>query len=240
MNLINSIYFIKKNKTIIIILIIIIIFINLIKYKENYDGKLISIKSIEDCAEIASSIYNVSAFSYDPSGSVCFISKTPLTRPPIQIHPYHNDFKITDKICNKLNFIRDQKDTMNNNNLISNRLYSCYDNTLKNDSITQYYFQKNKPKLLIKNQDPARLPVSKNNFFTIDYPKEKEELNNIDISYKMETDNYINFNKTIKNISWKPSIMKEVKELNPLDVYDDTNNFNLFKLKKSICINQKF
>ena len=118
LNELNKIINFKYNTfiKIVILVIIILLFVNLAKIldiknnKENYDGRILNINSTEDCADIASSIYDVSAFSYNDDDKKCFLSKTSLSRPPIQIHPYHNDFKRTDKICNKMNYIRHSGD----------------------------------------------------------------------------------------------------------------------------------
>ena len=146
---------------ILIIILFIILLILLMKYniKEEYDGHIRNINNIEDCANIASSLYDVTAFGYDISGN-CYVSKKSLTRPPNQIHPYHNKFKITDTICNKINYIRNDYDLKDKNNLISNRLYECYlnNNILKDSNSELIYFQKNKPLKKINKENVSLLP----------------------------------------------------------------------------------
>ena len=238
-NIIDSKYntFIK----IIIIILIILLFINLTKIldiknnnKENYDGRILNITKIEDCADIASSIYDVSAFSYSEDDKTCFISKTLLTRPPIQVHPYHNDFKITDKICNKMNYIRHSEDIKSDNNLISNRIYSCYTNT--DDNVDQYYFEKNKPSQIILNTtDLEKLSITSHDLFSIDWPNEKSELNDINVKYKVDATK-ANITKDIDAITWIPAVIVKEPVKNVYDVYNDKYNNKLFKLKKTICI----
>lgn len=222
-----------------IFLIIILFFLTLYlfnNYNENYDGRIRNIKSIEDCADIASSIYGVSAFAYDDLSNNCYISKTSLTRPPIQIHPYHKNFKIDDKICNKVNFILGEAHNSNQNNLIANRLYMCYNNSIEiDDNIDQIYFERNKKARLIKNEELSTLPFVQQKFFKIDYPIERRELSDIDVEYQLNKVNGEEI-KEIKNITWEPAIIIKEPQKNPLDVYDDKNNPDLFKIKKNTCI----
>ncbi len=233
----------KLYKIIIIIIIIFLILYELKSYKENYDGVVRDISTIEDCGDIASSLYDVSAFGYDPIDNNCYISKTSLTRPPIQIHPYHNEFKITDRICNKYNFLRKSREditTMKSktNSLIANRIYDCYINKQNvNENTTQYYFEKDKPaKVLNSNDDFEKLSVTGHGMFDIDWPTEKRELNDIDISYSINAVNKNEIKRDIDDIMWNPKIKIEQKEKNPLDVYTDKDNFNLFKIDKNKCI----
>jgi hypothetical protein len=198
---------INKKYIFIFILILLILLINFndFKIRENYDGVIRNINSIEDCADIASSLYDVSAFAYALDDKKCYPSKTSLTRPPIQIHPYHHDFKINDIICNKTLYAKNKE--MNFDQiLIGNRLYECYNNNSKIDNdYDLYYFQKNKPKQLITYQDISKLPITKHNFFKIDWPLNKDELNDINIK--------LNKNKnTIESIEWNPKILREYKE----------------------------
>lgn len=188
----------------IIILILIIILINFNEY-ENYDGIVRNIISIEDCADIASSLYDVSAFAYSPNDKKCYPSKTSLTIPPIQIHPYHNDFKQTDIICNKTLYAKNPE--MNFDKiLIGNRLYECYNNDSKiENDYDLYYFQKNKLKQLITYQDISKLPITKHNFFRIDWATNKDEMNDIDVKIhksKSETES----ETIIDSIDWVPKI----------------------------------
>lgn len=213
---------------IIIILILIILIFKLHINIENYDGRISNINEIEKCANICSSIYDVSAFGYDSDGN-CYISKKSLSRPPIQIHPYHKNFKPTDIICNKVNFIRTEKDLNDKNNVISNRLYNCYINnsTLKDENSELIYFQKNKKALKINRDDITKLPTDKENMFKIDWPKNRKELSDIDITYN---------DKGIKNIYWEPAIESKIIKDDPYKVYE--NNFD-FKNTYEMCIINK-
>jgi hypothetical protein len=146
----------------------------------------------------------VSAFAYSPDNKKCYPSKTSLTRPPIQIHPYHNDFKPSDIICNKTLYAKNPE--MNFDKiLIGNRLYQCYNNNSKlDDDYDTYYFQKNKKKQLITYQDVGKLPITKHNFFKIDWAINKNELNDIDVK----------FNKNnIESINWEPKIERKDEEI---------------------------
>lgn len=234
-----------KLYTFLILIIIIIIFFKLTTYKENYDGVIRNISSMEDCGDIASSLYDVSAFGYDVVDNNCYISKTSLTKPPIQIHPYHNEFKTTDKICNKYIFLKKSREDITTNDtktnsLIANRLYDCYTNTQNGDENSiGYYFEKNKPAKLIDSRDELeKLSVTKSNMYDIDWPTEKKELNDIDILYSIDIDiiNKNIINSDIYNISWNPKVKINEPLKSPYDMYSDKDNINLFKIKKNKCI----
>jgi hypothetical protein len=205
-------------KKYLLYIILILLVIYLLKYNdfnkyEYYDGVVRNISSIEDCADITSSIYDVGAFAYDPSNTNCFPSKTSLTRPPIQIHPYHNDFKVTDIICNKTLYAKNSELNFDQI-IIGNRLYECYNNDSKiKNNIDVYYFQKNKPKQLITRQNIAELPFTKHNFFNIDWPINKDEMNDIKVklikkqinkNIPTETENII------ESINWSPKIERKI------------------------------
>jgi len=210
---------IKKYLLFIILILIIIFLLNysdtILNKKEYYDGIVRNITSIEDCADIASSIYDVGGFSYDPSNNNCYPSKTSLTRPPIQIHPYHNDFKTTDIICNKTLYAKNSELNFDNI-IIGNRLYECYKNDSKiKDDIDTYYFQKNKPKQLIIRQDIAGLPFTKHNFFRIDWPINKDEMNDINIKITKKKNKIIprESETIIESIDWEPKIKRLDEEI---------------------------
>jgi len=223
---------VKYNEIIIIFIIVIFLVIYLLPYKEDYDGRVKNISTIEDCADIASSIYQTSAFAYNPDTKSCYISKTSLTRPPIQIHPYHNDFKISDIICNKLNYIQNSENKYKNN-MIANRYYYCYNNTVNiDDNIDQYYFEQYKPKKLISYEDPTELHINNHDLFKIDWPIEKSQMNDIRITYDDTGDN----NKKIKKITWNPMVEIIEPKKSVYDIYDDKNNFSLFKIKENTCL----
>ncbi len=176
---------------IFIIFLIILYFKKYFKKKERYDGRVLNIQKIEDCADISSSIYGVSAFAYDDIDKKCYISKTPLTKPPLQSHPYHNSYKDSDIVCNKHNFILNSRYTNDKNNLILNRLYSCYYD-LKNEEIL--YFSKNDKLKKININDISQLNNNPDQiFFEIIYPTEKNELKDITVTYE---------NNKIKNIKY--------------------------------------
>lgn len=209
---------------IIIIIVIIILIVVMNNNRENYDGKVANISSLEKCANIASSLYDVTAFGYDVYGN-CYVSKKSLTRPPIQLHPYHTNFKKSDIICNKINYIRNDRDLADKNNLIANRLYNCYINDTKSqdDNSTLVYFQKNKQALYINKEDVTKLPTNTETMYRIDWPTEKKELNNIIVIYN---------NNEISDINWTPATITEPQIDDPYRVYD--NNFD-FKNSYGKC-----
>ena len=197
------------------IIVLIILFLN--NNIENYDGRIRQINNIEKCADIASSLYDVSAFGFDISGN-CYVSKKSLSKPPIQIHPYHKNFKISDIICNKVNFIRNNDDLRDRKNVISNRLYYCYMNnqSLKDQNSELIYFQKNKQAKKINREDVSNLPTDKETMFKIDWAVNRKELSDIDITFN---------NNNIKNITWEPAIYTKIKKDNPYEVYENDLDF---------------
>jgi hypothetical protein len=185
----------------------------LFKNKENYDAIAKNIDNIEKCADIASSIYGVGAFGYNYDSQNCYVAKTSISMPVINTHPYHNFYKDSDRVCNKTLFMLNQNaiaaDTM-----IGNRLYKCYNNKANQDHDYDYfYFEKNKPEKLITYQDPDRLPITYHNFFDIDWPKNKSEMNDLDVRFgdNMSTRDFYG-DKIITgptdniDISWKPNM----------------------------------
>jgi hypothetical protein len=201
-------------KPILCLLIIFIIFVFIFTNKcEYYDAKSSNIQTIEDCADIASSIYSTAAFTYNPQSKNCFISKTQLTYPIIDDFPYQRFSKIDDIICNKRLPIINQKDIANNT-MIENRLYECnHNNKYSNNRTakTTYYFEKNKPIKEITLQRNNTLPITYHNMFHIDWPSRSSELNDLDIEFGQRNTKRQNFGEKIVNgpadnlfINWKP------------------------------------
>ena len=167
---------------ILLILIIFIIFI-LSKNKENYDTITRNIDSIEKCADIASSIYGTDGFGYNEQNKNCYVSKTSISMPVIEVHPYWQNYKTSDIVCNKMLFMLNQL-AIREDTMIGNRLYKCYNNKSNNDhDYDLYYYEKNQPKKLITYQDINKLPITYHNFFDITYPTKKSELNDLDVKF---------------------------------------------------------
>jgi hypothetical protein len=201
-------------KLIIIILLIFLIIYILFNKNEYYDAKATNIKSIEDCADIASSIYSTYAFAYNPKNNNCYISKTQLTYPILEDFPYQRLSKSDDIICNKRLPIINQKDIADDT-MIENRTYECNHNNKysKNRTAkTTYYFEKNKPIKEINLQRNNVLPITYHNMFYIDWPTRASELNDLHVEFGERNTQRQNFGEKIVNgqadnlfISWNPA-----------------------------------
>jgi hypothetical protein len=91
---------INKTNIIIVILILLVILFLFKNKKENYDARISNVNNIEKCANICSSIYGCSGFAYNSSNNKCYVSKYPITSPPIP-SLYSNEFQKTNTYCNK-------------------------------------------------------------------------------------------------------------------------------------------
>ena len=176
----------------ILLILLLILLLSTYNDKENYDSIAKNINTIENCADITSSLYGTTAFGYNKKNKNCYVSKTPLTRPVIHIHPYHTEYDVTDIVCNKTLFMNNQNNIAQDT-MIGNRLYNCYNinprhydddtKTKTNNNNYLYYFEKNKPKKLITYQDINKLPITYHNIFHIDWPTEKSELNDLNVKF---------------------------------------------------------
>ena len=213
-----------KQKNILLLIILFILFIFLLSINifpnifldsktEYYDAKAKNIKKIEDCADIASSIYGVSAFSYNPVNKNCYISKTHLSYPILEDFPYHKFSSNNDILCNKRLPIINQKDIANNT-IINNRIYECEHNkkySNNKNAKTIYYFQKNKPMKEITLHLDHILPITYHNVFYIDWPILSSELNDLNVEFGQRNTKRNNFGEFVVNgdadnlfISWNP------------------------------------
>ena len=176
----------------ILLILLLILLLSTYNDKENYDSIAKNINTIENCADITSSLYGTTAFGYNKKNKNCYVSKTPLTRPVIPIHPYHTEYDATDIVCNKTLFMNNQNNIAQDT-MIGNRLYNCYNinhrhydddtKTKTNNNYYLYYFEKNKPKKLITYQDINKLPITYHNIFNIDWPDTKSELNDLNVKF---------------------------------------------------------
>jgi hypothetical protein len=187
----------------ILILLLILFIIIFIYIKPNiseyYDARAVNIKSIEDCADIASSIYGVAGFAYNPKTNNCFTSRIPISYPVLEHFPYQRLSKQNDIICNKRLPIINQKDIANNT-IIENRTYECNHNDKysKNRNLkTTYYFEKNKPIKEITLQRNNVLPITYHNIFCIDWPTRPSELNDLHIEFSQRNTHRQNFGEKI-------------------------------------------
>jgi hypothetical protein len=116
------------NKYIIILIVFLINIYLYYKLKNNriekYDGRINNIESVNRCAAICSSVLGASGFAYDPTTLNCYISKYPITSPPIP-SPYTSEYKFTNIYCNKFRPIVSEQG-LNTDAYVDNRVYNCY------------------------------------------------------------------------------------------------------------------
>jgi len=112
------------------IIMIILLLINIfIYYKfrnkiETYDGKIAGIESINRCAALCSSVLGASGFAYDADTLNCYISKYPITSPPIP-SPYSSEYEPNNIYCNKFRPILSTQG-LDSSAYVDNRVYNCY------------------------------------------------------------------------------------------------------------------
>ena len=185
-----------------IFLIIIIIFLYNNQKQEHYNLLTTNIDNIDKCADIASSIYGIAGFAYNPQNQNCYLSKKLVIQPKDLTKssivgmdlliddslsafnlPYYGLSNQKDIICNKRLPILNQKD-ITNDTIIENRIYECDFNKFnkKFDANITMYFEKNKPGKELKLQHIYQLPFTYHNMFYIDTndivrPSELRKLN---------------------------------------------------------------
>ncbi len=165
-------------------LIMLIIILN--NYSDSYDGRISGINYIEDCADIASSIYGISSFSYDGNKKKCYISKTPQIKPALPA-AYSFEYDPNNIMCNKRLFLRSASD-ISDLSYIENRLYDCYD--INNYSYLNY-FEKNKQMKLIDDKNISKLNYTPHNFNQIILPTSRNDMRDLIINKDKDGNLYI-------------------------------------------------
>lgn len=159
------------------IIILTLIFILLINNKEGYDGRISNVVYIEDCADIASSIYGIASFIYNGAEKKCYISRNPQIKPPL-LSAYSYEYDPKNIMCNKEVFMRSLSD-ISDSNLIANRLYTCYD---KDNYDSLIYFEKNKILKTIDKTDINKLGYTYHNFNEVSLPTSQSEIKDLSVS----------------------------------------------------------
>jgi hypothetical protein len=120
----------------LIITILFIIVYNLNKKTELYDVMIDQTTSLGKCGNICSSIYGCAGFATSDDGKQCWISKLPLTSPPIPAK-YMSNFDETNIHCNKLRPITSDFG-MSPDVYTENKVYDCYTGEKANDLGRKY------------------------------------------------------------------------------------------------------
>ncbi len=128
-------------------MLIIVIF--LYRKKENYDGRISNVTSDNGCANMCSSIYGCTGFAYDSNTNKCYLSKFPITAPPMPAL-YSNEYNTSNMYCNKsLPILSDT--SINNDLYVDNSIYDCY--TKNAVELGKFYYDFQGPKKVITFND---------------------------------------------------------------------------------------
>jgi hypothetical protein len=165
-------------KYIIILLLLLIIFIltkKIINKKtniENYDARISDIGAIEKCGNNCSSIYGCGGFAYNKNLDKCYLSKFPITAPPIP-SLYSNEYSQNNIYCNKM-FPINTDFAINNDMYVDNKIYDCY--TEKADYIGKKYYDFGKPGRTIYFNDIYTIKSDPYKISNLVWPTDKKDI----------------------------------------------------------------
>lgn len=158
---------------IICCLIIFIFIINKKKHNEKYDAKVSNVDSLSKCGNMCSSVYGCGGFAYNKQLEKCYLSKYPLTTPPIP-SIYFEEFLQDNTYCNKMfPIISDY--SINNDMYVDNKIYDCY--TKNAEFIGKKYFNMNGGEKTIYMNDIYSLRSDPYNINNLKWPTDKKDIN---------------------------------------------------------------
>jgi hypothetical protein len=179
----------------LLITILLIIIYNLNKKVENYDVMIDQTTTLGKCGNICSSIYGCAGFAVSDDGTQCWISKLPLTSPPIPAK-YMADFDSTNIHCNKLRPISSDFG-ISPDNYTENKVYDCYTGE-KADDLGRKYIDFNKTPEDLSDSSFYFIKSEPNKLSTINFDKDtiikvdsdfNVNINPADLSYVRDDDN---------------------------------------------------
>jgi hypothetical protein len=191
----------------LIIVVLFIIIYNLNKKVELYDVKIDQTTNLGICGNICSSIYGCAGFATTDDGKQCWISKIPLTSPPIP-SKYMSNFDSTNIHCNKLRPIMSDFG-ISPDAYTENKVYDCYTGE-KADDLGRKYIDFNKMPEDLSDSSFYFIKSEPYNLNTINFDK--------DTLIKVDSD----FNLTID-----PNDLSYVR--------DDENEYLGKYLNESVC-----
>jgi hypothetical protein len=213
--------------SIIIIFLLIICIIFLINKKNNnkehYDARISDVDSYEKCANLCSSVYGCSGFAYNPSIYKCYLSKFPLTAPPIP-SVFSNEYQSENVYCNKaLPILSDA--SINNDLYVDNKIYDCYKN--KAELIGKKYIDINARERPIQFNDVQGLKSDPYTIQNLNWPKTNYDIkfdNKLNILYD-EQDIYYDIDRANEHVGTylNPGMCKTDTSLDKC-LQDCTNN----------------
>jgi len=178
-----------KLLSIIILTIIIHYLHSKTKSIENYDVKVNETTNIGKCGNICSSIYGCAGFAVSSDGTQCWLSKLPLTSPPIP-SLYMSNFDSSNIHCNKLRPIASDFG-ISDDNYVENKVYDCYTGE-KADDLGRKYFNFN-----VKPED-----LSDSSFYFLKSDPYKLNTINWDKDTQIKVDSDFNVQVDPKKISY--------------------------------------
>lgn len=231
--------------SIVIILIFCIIFLfnkKNINNKEHYDARISDVDSYEKCANMCSSVYGCSGFAYNPSIYKCYLSKYPLTAPPIP-SIFSNEYESENVYCNKALPITSDI-SINNDLYVDNKIYDCY--RKKAELIGKKYIDINSKEKPIQFNDIVDLKSDSYPIQNLNWPKDNKDIkfdNKFNILYD-ESDIYYDIDRINEHVGTylNPGMCKTDISLDKC-LQDCTNNsdcvgveYNVdFKKYENVC-----
>lgn len=180
---------------IIILVIIVYKLNNLNKKVEMYDVKIDQQTNLGKCGNICSSIYGCAGFAVTDNGEQCWISKLPITSPPIP-SKYMSDFDSTNIHCNKLRPITSDFG-ISPDSYTENKVYDCYTGE-KADDLGRKYIDFNKTPEDLSDSSFYFIKSEPYNLNTINF--DKDTLIKVDSDFNVEVDpNDISYVRDDKN-----------------------------------------
>jgi hypothetical protein len=181
--------------TIIILFILIYNLNKKTKNIEKYDVEIEQQTSLGKCGNICSSIYGCAGFATTDDGNKCWISKLPITSPPIP-SKFMSNFDSTNIHCNKLRPITSDFG-ISDDNYTENKVYDCYTGE-KADDLGRKYFDFNVKPEDLSDSSFYFIKSESYNLHTIDFDRDTKitvdsnfnvDINPDDISYLEDGNN---------------------------------------------------
>lgn len=199
-------------KYVIICFLIFFIFILNKKKHENYDARISDVSFLAKCGNMCSSVYGCGGFAYNKTDEKCYLSKYPITSPPLP-SLYYGEFQKDNIYCNKM-FPINSDYSINNDMYVDNKVYDCY--TKDAEYIGKKYFDTNAIEKTIYMNDIYSIKSSPYNISTLKWPTEKKDI---------QFDSKMNIMYDVKEIGYEGDQLNEYngEYLNPSQCKTDTS-----------------
>jgi hypothetical protein len=179
----------------LLIIILIIVIYNFNKKIEKYDVMIDQTTNLGSCGNICTSIYGCSGFATTDNGQQCWISKLPLTSPPIP-SKYMSNFNLTNIHCNKLRPIMSDFG-ISPDAYTENKVYNCYTGDRAYD-LGRKYIDFNKTPEDLSDSSFYFIKSEPYKLNTINF--DKDTLINVDTDFNVKVDlNKISYERDDEN-----------------------------------------